>query len=461
MSAVQLPNEVWIQVFQHLGNRDLPKVCLCSHRFCELGRPLLYSQYRPGILRKHDHPTLHRAILDHPYLVQHVKYFEAPQTITIAAKRGLTSEITKDPWLTEPQETFICQLLLQVLPDRSETYNLWKEWRRAFEAGSWDAVIGILLLLCSLRVETIVINGYRSSSDVPEPSYPYIETVLANMKRLQDMSESPTPCMSMLRKVYLGQLYTEMPLHLVLPYLELKSVRELWTCCLTNRPNPELFQARSLRSGVINLTLQACNLDNDGLQSFLRCFPLLKRLQYTYRSSYEDPPRRPPNPNSCLSYLKNSLENLIIDAKYWDCEYSHAENDAEWDNKCESLWMKDLAQFTQLKKLEIAAPILIRWGADYSDENELRIFADTLPPNLETLTITSSAKGTWDFLAGIFRHGWVPPLLKRLRLVFRKDYRYVITSEDGVWHTWLYLEEAASSIGVDFTAEVTLKTGAW
>lgn len=116
-----------------------------------------------------------------------------------------------------------------------------------------------------------------------------------------------------------------------------------------------------------------------------------------------------------------------------------------------------MAQLTKLKHLEIAAPILVSWDADCSDENELRIFADALPLELETLTVMSSGKGTWDFVANTFRRGWFSPQLTRLRLEFLTDYRYVIIPQDGVCLNLLYLEEGTSKLGIDFKTEVTFK----
>jgi hypothetical protein len=435
MSAAKLSNELLIEIFRYLDVKSLSNVSLCSHRFYDLALPIRYSTYEEVELGETLDPFI-RTIFENPHLAKYVKHYIGHGRI--------------EPKVVFP-ETHQATIREGLFPKYFGHRYLTGNWcQDTFVEGTWDAVTAILLLLFASSLESIVMLSYGDSEVEDGPDNIHIDTVLRRMKELQDNPGSTIPCMAKVRKIRLvsHEPWIETQLALVIPYLGLKSVREVTIEQLGNEfgADLDLFAGLSRHSHITDLTLKRCNIDDNAFQRFMVSFNSLQRFHFEHTGGYDI--RAPPVIGDHLAHLEQSLEELTIDTPFHgqedygdliDEESSHDGGDPY--DELPSM-IGSLAHFQKLKKINISYSILIREGTRWDRQHHVQRFLESLPPFLEHLALLHCrASGVQAGVPLLSRE----PHLKTLRLSLDHEFRG---------------ERGCGPVTVEFLEKMALKTGA-
>lgn len=446
MSIPTLSNELYIEIFRHLDAKSLSEISLCCHRFYDLVPPIFYRTYVQQDYDYEPDPFI-RTIFEKPHLSRYVKHFTGHGGVGIMAS------------LPETHRSLIREGLLPNYFDHQDVVENWCE--DAFVEESWDAVTAILLLNFASSLESITMLSYGDSEIVNGPDNVHINTVLRKMRELQDNSKSTIPCMAKVRKVHLqsDKSLIEIQIALILPFLRLKSVREVTVEQLGNHfgTDYDLFTGLPLHHHITDLSLKRCDIDDVAFRNFVQSFPSLKRFHLEHTGGYNERP--PPVIGDHLAHLKHCLENLTIDAPFWR-QSQHGgwiddESDDEDDYEGSDLYdelpsmIGSLGQFQKLTKVKIACDILVRKGTCWDKPHHVEAFVKSLPPFLEHLAILSCRIRGVE--AGLSLLSQKPAHLKTLKLTvcpsFRGERRWgTVTIES--------LEKMALEKGIKFAWEV-------
>ncbi|KAL5319692.1 hypothetical protein ACEPPN_012748 [Leptodophora sp. 'Broadleaf-Isolate-01'] len=298
----------------------------------------------------------------------------------------------------------------------------------------WDAITAFLLTLFSPTLQTIWMDSYGwNLHHHPYIEYTYMDMVLKASKpngggpfhRLKEVTIMPS---------------TRLPVHLIIPYLQVPSVTKFKASelRLTREPlKPALH--------TTDLTLTGCCLVGNELMSFLLCFRSLRRLTYHHAA-----PRLSmlvaSHLKRGLANLKATLEELILIQEPGDNDrWSGDENSSNSDESgmtsggggggsepFKHYVLGSLQPFEKLKTLHIESTFLLPIDSQrrppetpyiYTDEDCLAL-AESFPPSLQHLTLNISPSMYSD-LSEVLSKGMVmshTPSLRTFHLSFRHSF---------------------------------------
>ena len=137
---------------------------------------------------------------------------------------------------------------------------------------TWDAIVALLLTLFAGSLRTIRIDSYGWNAN----DYQFIKMVLLSSVKFPDRFQHlhQVTLMGCLDEEY-GAGLSALPVHFVIPFLQVPSITEFGTSnlSLVRIPSKSAFRINDLTSNDHRLT-------GNSLMSFLLCFNSLKRLRF-------------------------------------------------------------------------------------------------------------------------------------------------------------------------------------
>jgi hypothetical protein len=155
MSFEILSNELVAAIFGELqSTKDLHNFSCCSRQSHELVKPFLYATFSMGLDRQATSYFL-RTLLENPRLRTYVKRLklQAPDE-----NRYSNHDLS---FLSDENR----ERLYGNLPEQAFGVEYCEGWlRELFSSCNWEAVSGVLLLLCSMNLEEIETEDGQSSA---------------------------------------------------------------------------------------------------------------------------------------------------------------------------------------------------------------------------------------------------------------------------------------------------------
>ncbi|PMD60710.1 uncharacterized protein K444DRAFT_612408 [Hyaloscypha bicolor E] len=347
------------------GTKFLASLVLCSRRLNSIATPVLYRtfvQTKYGAL-----PAFLRTILEKPQLGALVKDIVVSE---------IDEEESMEMGGLSRQEIERLGLRADVLDHfESEMSN----WIDDLEAGKWQAVAALLILLLP-GLEEIVIASYHGPDLVRNG---YINTALAYAAH-QQLTPHSQQALKNLKTVSMAYCDTEsgMSMEAILPFCALPSV----TAARIHMASDDEFTPSSQRYQTKDLQINSSNIASGALINILRCFPDLKKLFYENGGSIvgcED--FLPQYLGRAIEHLKGCLEELtVLD------QGGYMGNDEEQEA------IGSLAGFQKLRRVAMDYDCLLKADSQINDENEDEDEGDgdgkprlvnVLPPSLEFLAV--------------------------------------------------------------------------
>jgi hypothetical protein len=347
------------------GTKFLASLVLCSRRLNSIATPVLYRtfvQTKYGAL-----PAFLCTILEKPQLGALVKDI-------------VVSEIDEEESMEmggfSRQEIERLGLRADVL-DHFESEK--SSWIDDLEAGKWQAVAALLILLLP-GLEEIVIASYLGPDLVGNG---YINTALAYAAHKQ-LTPHSQHALRNLKTVSMAYYDTEsgMSMEAILPFCALPSV----TAARIHMASDDEFTPSSQRYQTKDLQINSSNIASGALINIIRCFPDLKKLFYENGGAIvgcED--FLPHYLGRAIEHLKGCLEELtVLD------QGGYMGNDGEQEA------IGSLAGFQKLRRVAMDYDCLLKADSQINDENEDEDEGDgdgkprlvyVLPPSLEVLAV--------------------------------------------------------------------------
>jgi hypothetical protein len=356
--------------FTERGSKFLASLAVCSRRLNSIATPVLYRTF---VQTKYKAlPSFLRTLSEKPEMRALVK------TIVVYE---ISEEESMDMGGFSQQDLKRVGLEVDVL-DYFETEN--PDWMENLEAGKWQAVAALLLLLLP-SLEEIEIGSYRGPNFVENK---YIDTALAYATRQQFKPDAPHSLQN-LKTVSMAYCDTEygMSIAAILPFCALPSV----TTARIHMASDEQIVPNLQRYHTQDLQINNSNIAPSVLLSILRCFSSLKKLFYENGGptvGYEDFLAQ--YLGQGIAHLKGSLEQLtVLDQGAGD----FGTEDEELGT------IGSLAGFKKLRKLAIFYNCLLaESSADDDDEDDGNAaeeprLVNVLPFSLEFLAVAQCEPG--------------------------------------------------------------------
>jgi hypothetical protein len=347
------------------GTKFLASLVLCSRRLNSIATPVLYRtfvQTKYGAL-----PAFLRTILEKPQLGALVKDIVVSE---------IDEEESMEMGGLSRQEIERLGLGADVLGNFEREKSNWID---DIEAGKWQAVAALLILLLP-GLEEIVIASYHGPDLVRNG---YINTALAYAAH-QQLTPHSQQALRNLKTVSMAYCDTEsgMSMEAILPFCALPSV----TAARIHMASDDEFTPSSQRYQTKDLQINSSNIASGALINILRCFPDLKKLFYENGGSIvgcED--FLPQYLGRAIEHLKGCLEELtVLD------QGGYMGNDEEQEA------IGSLAGFQKLRRVAMDYDCLLKADSQINDENEDEDEGDgdgkprlvkVLPPSLEFLAV--------------------------------------------------------------------------
>jgi len=401
--------------------RDLANVALCSRHYHTLATPILYSSlptwrvasFLPTILCKPELARYVQHVIGN-YISslrydcepvqdawEHERYHDAIRVFWVGIQNLLEKGCVDN--------SLRCRWLETIFDDSGAILG----WTP--DAGSWDSVWAILLLLFP-NLSSFYMNEYTEGLDPDlhnDEEMPgkleFIPFVVAQAAKLQLSGMASEYSLSNLRRVKIrmhpnSELVSPISLR---PLFQLPSIRHVFlpsaieaghTVDINNgendTPNTPLSQATHLQ-------MPLADLHSRTLARFLNGFGHLTHLTYMHgdyreycnHASLGGQPFIPATIHASLLHLKSSLQELTLRDDRDDYLLTRPE-------ECPVAPLGSLIEFRCLRRLDVTACVLLGRGdcapeeilpAEYA-ASALRLFAEGLPESLERLGLRSCVR---------------------------------------------------------------------
>jgi hypothetical protein len=379
-----LSNELVAAIFGELqSTKDLYNVSCCSRRFYELAKPFLYAAFTMGWPR---HATSYflRTLLENPRLGTYVKRLE----------------------LQGPGENAYYSPNLSFLSDEldEECGQLYENFRKQgfgvefceelqsklLSDHNWEAVSGVLLLLCSVNLEEIEMEG--------DPSTRAFVTEVLRLAASGQRNGSGPAYFTKLRRFSIELDTTGGVLELLSYALEIKSILEFHVSGFVDNLSRHFFTDPSwelaLEFTATSLRMLRCQLDSELLRTFLVRFHSLRSFEYHHLKDLYSTSNRhlcmlPEKVKEGINPSKTSLEKFILLHKSGPWPDFDALEDPIQP-------IGSLAEFEKLRIIVIDAELLIGGLDFYSDNINPNDTTDDDDPVLGTVHCENADMGLED-----------------------------------------------------------------
>jgi hypothetical protein len=457
----RLPDDLKILVFHqldvkdhwaHRRNRDLASVVHCCRRFYNLAIPILYSSFDGN--GKARSVAFLRTILARPDLANYCRRLSS-------FVRDDDVVDLYDPMHSRPGSPLAPRLkgLKDALRRGCDDRFLRHRWRKSFSPrwchddeygqfldvpGNWDSITALLILLLP-NISTLGLLIYGSQTLHNLEFLPY---VFARASRLQALTVFSAFSLSQLRSVEIlvDRFEQDLPgLKLVLPFLQLKSIREVnLPSSYTNGGNYEWHNddddgVNDFLPHITHLTFApGGDIDSRALARFLRSFCGLTHFVYVncLHRFIEPTFFNPPEIKRGLLPSKDSLQGLaLVNADEESAQALQHDRHGELlhsPTNIPVLPLGCLLEFRKLRWLDVTAAVFLGRTDDADanpddkpepNEDHSRAI-ESLPEALEELTLRTCFPEIYTMMEILFarkRRGELNRL-KKATLYFQNDF---------------------------------------